>query len=156
MYALTLSLHAARPISGDARAHLTIPSIEVDGVVVEGTTAGALRAVAGHYADTPLPCEIGNVAIAGHRTTYGRPFHNLDLLEVGPQITLETQLGDCPYEVNRDPFVVSPTQTEVVANTPDTATRTPTTSHPKGNARQHLIVPPPPEHRHNAPATPQS
>src|SRR3546814_693306 len=124
----------------DSLTRLIIPAIEVDVVVVEGTTASALRAGAGHYADTPLPCEIGNVAIAGHRTTYGRPFHNLDLLEVGQQITLETPIGDCTYEVNRDPFVVSPTQTEVVANTPDEATLTLTTGHPKGSARQRLIV----------------
>src|SRR3546814_11611972 len=99
-----------------------------------------MSAGACHYADTPLPCEIGNVAIADHRTTYGRPFHNLDLLEVGQQITLETPIGDCTYEVNRDPFVVSPTQTEVVANTPDEATLTLTTCHPNGSPRQRLIV----------------
>jgi sortase A len=125
---------------GDSLTRIIIPAIEVDVVVVEGTTASALRAGAGHYADTPLPCEIGNVAIAGHRTTYGRPFHNLDLLDVGQQITLETPIGSCTYEVNRDPFVVSPTQTEVVANTPDEATLTLTTCHPKGSARQRLIV----------------
>lgn len=41
---------------------------------VEGTSASALRAGAGHYPDTSLLCQSGNVAIAGHRTTYGRPF----------------------------------------------------------------------------------
>src|SRR3546814_5421372 len=43
---------------GDSLTRLIIPAIEVDVVVVEGTTASALRAGAGHYADTPLPCEI--------------------------------------------------------------------------------------------------
>ena len=38
-----------------------IPDIDVNVVVVEGTTASALRAGAGHYPDTPLPCEVGNV-----------------------------------------------------------------------------------------------
>src|SRR3546814_1729232 len=87
---------------GDSLTRLTIPSIEVDVVVVEGTTASALRAGAGHYADTPLPCEIGNVAIAGHRTTYGRPFHNVDLLEVGDEITLQTPIGECTYAVSEE------------------------------------------------------
>ncbi len=125
---------------GDSLTRIVIPDLEVDVVVVEGTTATALRAGAGHYADTPLPCEIGNVAIAGHRTTYGRPFHNVDLLEVGQQITLETPIGSCTYEVTEEPFVVAPTALEVVANTPEEATLTLTTCEPKGSARQRLIV----------------
>jgi sortase A len=125
---------------GDSLTRILIPDIEVNVVVVEGTTASALRAGAGHYPDTPLPCEIGNVAIAGHRTTYGRPFHNIDLLEAGSEITLETPIGTCTYRVNKEPFVVSPKELEVVANTPNEATLTLTTCHPKGSARQRLIV----------------
>ena len=125
---------------GDSLTRIVIPDIEVDVVVVEGTTASALRAGAGHYPDTPLPCEIGNVAIAGHRTTYGRPFHNVDQLKVGQEITLETPIGSCTYEINKEPFPVSPKQLEVVANTPDEATLTLTTCHPKGSARQRLII----------------
>lgn len=125
---------------GDSLTRILIPDIDVDVVVVEGTTASALRAGAGHYPNTPLPCEIGNVAIAGHRTTYGRPFHNLDLLQPGMEITLQTPIGSCTYEITQEPFVVSPKQTEVVANTPGDATLTLTTCHPKGSARQRLIV----------------
>ena len=125
---------------GDSLTRIVIPDLDVDVVVVEGTTASALRAGAGHYPETPLPCEIGNVAIAGHRTTYGRPFHSLEQMELGDEITLETPIGSCTYEVTQEPFAVSPKQTEVVANTPDEATLTLTTCHPKGSARQRLIV----------------
>jgi sortase A len=125
---------------GDSLTRIIIPDLDVDVVVVEGTTASALRAGAGHYPDTPLPCEIGNVGIAGHRTTYGRPFHNLDLLKKGMEITLQTPIGECTYEITEEPFAVSPKQVEVVANTPDEATLTLTTCHPKGSARQRLIV----------------
>ena len=125
---------------GDSLTRILIPDIDVDVVVVEGTTASALRAGAGHYPDTPLPCEVGNVGIAGHRTTYGRPFHNVDQLAVGDEITLETPIGKCTYEVSQAPFPVSPTTLEVVANTPEEATLTLTTCHPKGSARQRLIV----------------
>jgi sortase A len=68
---------------GDSLTRIKIPAINVDVVVVEGTTASALRAGAGHYPDTPLPCEVGNVAIAGHRTTYGKPFNALEVLKDG-------------------------------------------------------------------------
>jgi sortase A len=125
---------------GDSLTRIVIPDIEVDVVVVEGTSASALRAGAGHYPDTPLPCEVGNVSIAGHRTTYGRPFHNVDRLQVGDEITLETPIGTCTYEVSRAPYQVSPLALEVVANTPEEATLTLTTCHPKGSARERLIV----------------
>ena len=125
---------------GDSLTRIIIPDLDVDVVVVEGITASALRAGAGHYPDTPLPCEIGNVGIAGHRTTYGRPFHNVDLLRPGMEVTLQTPIGECTYEITEEPFAVSPKQVEVVANTPDEATLTLTTCHPKGSARQRLIV----------------
>lgn len=125
--------------TGDALTRLKIPAIGVDVVVVEGTTQSALRAGAGHYPETPLPCEPGNVGIAGHRTTWGRPFHNLDRLRPGDTITLETPIGTCTYEVTGDPFVVSPTDTWVVDPTAE-PTLTLTTCHPKGSARQRLVV----------------
>ncbi|WP_436794519.1 class E sortase [Actinospongicola halichondriae] len=125
---------------GDSLTRIKIPRIGVDTVVVEGTTASALRAGAGHYPATPLPCEVGNVAIAGHRTTYGRPFHDLDQLQPGDRVTLETPVGECTYEVDIDPFIVMPNQTEVVDNTPDSASLTLTTCHPKGSARERLIL----------------
>lgn len=125
---------------GDSLTRIRIPDIEVDVVVVEGVSASALRAGAGHYPSTPLPCEAGNVAIAGHRTTYGRPFHNLDLLRPGSEITLETPIGNCTYKVTKAPFAVLPTQTDILDNTPQEATLTLTTCHPKGSARQRLII----------------
>jgi sortase A len=124
---------------GDSLTRLRIPSIGVDVVVVEGTTETALRAGAGHYANTPLPCEAGNVAIAGHRTTYGRPFSNLDLVKAGEEVILETPVGSCTYQVSEAPFIVEPSRMEVIANT-EAPTLTLTTCHPKGSSRQRLIL----------------
>lgn len=125
---------------GDALTRIKIPSLGVDTVVVEGTSASALRAGAGHYPATPLPCEQGNVAIAGHRTTYGKPFSNLDRLRNGDLVILETPVGSCTYEVFRDPFVISPRNFTVVENDPERHMLTLTTCHPKGSARQRLVV----------------
>ncbi|MGH9139461.1 MAG: sortase, partial [Acidimicrobiales bacterium] len=124
---------------GDSLTRIVIPDIDVSVVVVEGTSASALRAGAGHYRSTPLPCEHGNVGIAGHRTTYGRPFNQLDLLEVGDRITLEIPIGSCTYEVIDRPFVVSPHETRVLEPSSEDIL-TLTTCHPKGSARQRLIV----------------
>ena len=124
---------------GDSLTRIKIASIGVDMVVVEGTSSSALRAGAGHYPETPLPCETGNVAIAGHRTTYGKPFHNLDLVKPGDKVVLETPIGSCTYVAQKAPFIVAPTDYSVVAPTP-APTLTLTTCHPKGSARERLIL----------------
>jgi sortase A len=125
--------------TGDSLTRIKIPALGVDTVVVEGITPSALRAGAGHYPETPLPCEAGNVAIAGHRTTYGRPFGNVDQLKPGDTIELTTPIGGCVYQVSRDPWVVEPSALEVIDPTGERSL-TLTTCHPKGSAAQRLIV----------------
>ncbi len=125
--------------TGDSLTRIKIPALGLDTVVVEGITPSALRAGAGHYPQTPLPCEAGNVSIAGHRTTYGRPFGNVDQLKPGDTIELTTPIGGCVYQVSRDPWVVPPTEMSVIDPTAERSL-TLTTCHPKGSAAQRLIV----------------
>jgi sortase A len=86
-----------------------------------------------------LPCEAGNVAIAGHRTTYGKPFANLDKLQAGDTIELDTPVGGCVYHVSQAPFVVLPTDVSVLATT-TVRSLTLTTCNPRGSAAQRLVV----------------
>ena len=125
--------------TGDSLTRIKIPAINLDTVVVEGITPSALRAGAGHYPQTPLPCENGNVSIAGHRTTYGRPFGNLDMLKPGDTIELTTPIGGCVYQVSKAPWAVAPTDMSVIDPTGERSL-TLTTCHPKGSAAQRLIV----------------
>ena len=125
--------------TGDSLTRIVIPKLGVRTVVVEGTTPSALRAGAGHYPQSPLPCEIGNVAIAGHRTTYGKPFANLDRLTAGDLIILETPVGACTYQVAKAPFVVDKSDFSVVGPAADREL-TLTTCHPRGSAKQRLII----------------
>jgi sortase A len=137
---------------GDSLTRIKIPKIGVDVVVVEGTTPSALRAGAGHYPETPLPCEEGNVGIAGHRTTYGKPFTNIDRLAPGDTVILETPIGTCTYEIDKPPpgrtvvkdspaaFIVLPSDRSVVADTPGTRSLTLTSCHPKGSAKQRIVI----------------
>lgn len=125
--------------TGDSLTRIRIPALDVDAVVVEGVTASALRAGAGHYPQTALPCETGNVAIAGHRTTFGKPFANVDRLKSGDTIELITPIGACTYRLSRDPWVVEPTEMSVLDPTGDKSV-TLTTCHPKGSAEERLIV----------------
>ncbi len=137
---------------GDALTRIRIPAIGVDTVVVEGTTTTALKAGAGHYPNTAMPCELGNMAIAGHRTTYGKPFANIDQLKPGDTITLETPIGRCDYEVEKAPapfrspagmpasWVVAPNDLRVIDQDPAKAELTLTTCHPRGSAKERLII----------------
>jgi sortase A len=125
--------------TGDSLTRIKIPALGLDTVVVEGVTPSALRAGAGHYPQTPLPCETGNVSIAGHRTTYGRPFGNVDQLKPGDTIELTTPIGGCVYQVAKDPYIVAPTDLSVIDPTGERSL-TLTTCHPKGSAAQRLII----------------
>jgi sortase A len=76
---------------------MRIPQIHVDTVVVEGVSPAALQAGAGHYPQTALPGERGNVGIAGHRRTYGRPFARLAELRPGDLVNLITPFESASY-----------------------------------------------------------
>lgn len=94
-----------QPLKGDSIARIEIPKIGVDEYVVEGTDVASLRKGPGHYPETPLPGEPGTAAIAGHRTTYGAPFRNIDKLKSGNRITIDMPDGHFVYRVERTKIV---------------------------------------------------
>lgn len=130
---------------GQGLTRLRIPKLHVDVLVVEGVTLAALQAGAGHYPETPLPCTAGNVGIAGHRTTYGRPFNQLDEMRPGDEVILDTPIQECVYKVSnafgghQNPWVVEPTDFSVVSQVAG-HWLTLTTCHPKGSASHRLIL----------------
>jgi LPXTG-site transpeptidase (sortase) family protein len=129
-----LALREGQPLT-----RIEIPKLGVDTIVVQGTSPSALRAGAGHYPNTPLPGQKGNVAIAGHRTTYGRPFNKVDQLRPGDKIILTTPVGRYTYSVTRLPWITDPWDWSVVDKSTEPLL-TLTACHPKGSARQRLIV----------------
>jgi sortase A len=87
------------PLKGDAIARMEIPAIGVSDYIVEGTDTGDLRKGPGHYPETPLPGEPGTSAIAGHRTTYGAPFRDIDDLKPRQVIRVDMPDGTFVYRV---------------------------------------------------------
>ena len=117
-----------------------MPSLGTDHIVVAGIGVDELRLGPGHFPDTPLPGQLGNVAIAGHRTTYGQPFHDVDLLARGDEIVLTTVTGRFVYLVD-DISIVDPTEYAVVSTTDRTRARlTLTSCHPKWSAAKRIVV----------------
>jgi sortase A len=123
---------------GAAIAHLVIPKIGVDQFIVEGVSVEQLRKGPGHYPQTPMPGDIGNAAIAGHRTTYGAPFYRLNELKSGDDIWLTTRKGQFHYTVAVSK-VVQPSEVSVLNPTPDSRL-TLTTCNPRFSASTRLIV----------------
>lgn len=93
------------PLEGDSIARLDIPKIGLSEYVVEGTNTTTLRKGPGHYPDTPLPGERGTVAIAGHRTTYGAPFREINELRRGNRIVIDMPDGRFIYRVEETKIV---------------------------------------------------
>lgn len=129
---------------GDALTRIEMPTIGVDTIVVQGTSLKALAAGAGHYPTTPLPGQRGNVGIAGHRTTHGRPFNKIDRLKPGDPIILTTPVARYVYEVQpqaggRGYWITNPYDWSVVGPSKEHLL-TLTACHPKGSARKRIVV----------------
>lgn len=137
-----------------ALAVIRIGAVGLDAVVVQGTSPASLHVGPGHYQQTAAPCMAGNVGIAGHRTTYGKPFNRLDALVPGNEIVLVTAAARCTYAVLPAPpgaaraaggaaWIVRPDDWSVVgplAGGPGGSYLTLTTCNPKGSAAQRLVV----------------
>jgi sortase A len=142
------SEHPAPVAMGQAFAILRIPRFGADYArpVLEGTDHDILQLGVGHYHGTAAPGAIGNFAVAGHRTTYGRPFHDIDTLRTGDLVVVETRSGYSVYSVRRH-VIVLPTDVSVIAPVPQRpgvvptqAWLTMTACHPKYSAAKRFVV----------------
>jgi sortase A len=129
-------------------------------VIVEGIDYEDLKRGPGHYPGTALPGQVGNFAVAGHRTTYLAPFNRIDTLRRGDAIVLETKSKWLVYRVqdvpagHGDPAVpyheiVDPSAVQVAFAVPDQPNPdkkprlrllTFTSCNPKYSAAQRFVV----------------
>jgi sortase A len=118
----------ARPEIGNAFALMYIPRLsdKVWGMpVLESVELPDLARGIGHYPTTQLPGAKGNFAVAAHRATNGEPFRDIDRLEVGDTVIVETQDSWYEYTLRRDQ-IVSPQDTWVIDPVPGDPGATPT------------------------------
>ena len=80
-----------------------------DDFVVAGVGREELKKGPGHYPQTPMPGQLGNSAIAGHRTTYGGPFLEIDELEPGDEIIVDDAVRTIRLPARRRPRSSTPT-----------------------------------------------
>ncbi len=116
-----------------------IPAIGVDETIREGIDIGVINRGPAHWAGTAMPGQRGNVVLAGHRTTYSRPFHDLDRLQPGDDIWLTGIDGvRAQYEVAHT-MIVEPTAVWIADPTPAPIV-TLFACHPKGSLAQRIVV----------------
>lgn len=129
-------------------------------VVVEGTGYSDLEKGPGHYPGTAFPGQVGNFAVAGHRTTYLHPFYNINELKPGDNIVLETKTMWFTYRVEDMPptkgyptihyqEIVDPSAVQVAYAVPDQTNPdakptlkmlTFTSCNPRYSAAQRIVI----------------
>lgn len=132
---------AVAPARGEVLAKLEIPSIALDKIVVEGVNPDDLKKGPGHFPETPLPGQFGNAAIAGHRTTYGEPFFDIDQIQMGDDLVVTVPWGRFVYVVDNITIVGADDYALVIPTVDPTRARlTLTSCHPKYSAKQRYVV----------------
>ena len=118
---------------------IEIPKIDVSMTMYEGIRLSTLDRGPGHWPGTAMPGQVGNVVVAGHRTSGHQVFRNIDVLVEGDEILFtETDGSVHRYRVTSSRIVV-PTEVWIVDQTP-TPTATLFACHPPGSVRERYVV----------------
>ena len=118
---------------------IEIPKVDVSMAMYEGIRLSTLDRGPGHWPGTAMPGQVGNVVVAGHRTSGHQVFRNIDALVEGDEILFtETDGSVHRYRVTSSRIVV-PTEVWIVDQTP-TPTATLFACHPPGSVRERYVV----------------
>jgi sortase A len=126
---------AASHANGEAFAVMYVPRFGEDSQrrIAEGTGLDVLNSMelgVGHYPGTQMPGEVGNFAIAAHRSAYGGGMHEIEQLQLGDAIYIQTQDGWYTYRFRNLEYV-----------TPETvAVLAPVPHHPEAQAGDRIIT----------------
>lgn len=127
------------PRFGERYERTVAESVDVERVLNNQVTG------IGHYPETAMLGEVGNFAVAAHRTTYGAPFGEIDRLRVGDRIYVETEEGWYVYRFRNLEYVY-PTEVAVLNPVPQLLIGakdrilTMTSCHPKLSAAERIIA----------------
>jgi sortase A len=144
----SLALQMTQPIAppSDARGfennpplgRIAIPKVGLDSELHQGIRLTTLDRGPGHWPGTAMPGQIGNVVVAGHRTSHGAEFRHLDALAPGDEVVFSTADGTFTYHVTGTQ-IVTPDSLWIVDPT-DTPTATLFACHPLGSTAKRIVV----------------
>jgi LPXTG-site transpeptidase (sortase) family protein len=117
---------------------IEIPRIGVTANLQEGITLTAINRGPGHWPGSAMPGELGNAVVAGHRTTYSKPFARLNELQPGDPVVFKTAGGTHTYRVRG--VVIVPGEAIDIAAQAYAHTATLFACHPPGSARERIVA----------------
>lgn len=117
---------------------IAIDKIGLDAELGEGIRLTTLDRGPGHWPGSGMPGEIGNVVVAGHRTSHGAEFRHLDQLLPGDEVVFTTDTGTFTYVVSGTQ-IVTPDSLWITDPT-DTPTATLFACHPLGSTAERIVV----------------
>jgi len=118
---------------------LEIPAIEVDEPIREGVHLSIIDRGVAHWSGTATAGGLGNMVLAGHRTSRTAPFRNLDRLRPGDIVTVTGFDGRSADYVVKQTVIVTPRDMWIVEQT-DSSVLTLFACHPKRSARLRIVV----------------
>lgn len=126
--------------NGSIIGKMSINKIDLTIPIMEGASQQNLKVAAGHLKGTAPIGEIGNSAIAAHRSyTYGKQFNRLPEVKIGDLIQIDTRNKRLSFKVT-DMVLVLPTDLSVLQNKQDKTMITLITCHPMKNPTHRYIV----------------
>ncbi|USK49631.1 class D sortase [Bacillus sp. CMF12] len=105
---------------------LSVPKINKDIPIIEGTDNDQLEAGVGHYTGTAFPGQKDQIVLSGHRDTV---FRNFDQLKVGDIFTVKLSYGDFSYVIY-DTKIVDADDLTIIKSTSPEEVLTVTTCYP--------------------------
>lgn len=117
---------------------IEIPRIGLSTPLHRGMTLTIINLGPSRWPGTAEPGGLGNMVIAGHRSTWTRPFEDLDLLQPGDQMIVTTSTGRHVYAVTGTD-IIDPLDVHIALQSYG-HTATLFACHPKGSAAQRIVV----------------
>lgn len=84
------------PVVGEVVGLLSLPKIESELAIVEGTDPNELAKGVGHYNGSFYPDQGGQIVLSGHRDTV---FKRVGELELGDELIMKMPYGEASYEI---------------------------------------------------------
>jgi sortase A len=95
---------------------MRIPEINFVWIVSSGVDDEILKIGPGHINGTSLPGQYGRCSVAAHRTTYGAPFSNIDKIQKGDIIEIESPEGLVFFYEVKDRAIFKKTDVHLLDN----------------------------------------
>lgn len=124
---------------GFEMSRIQIPAIDLDEPIRAGVDMSVIDQGVAHWVGTSSAGGVGNMVLAGHRTTHSRPFRDLDDLDVGDVVWVTNSMGvDVLYKVVTT-AVVRPEDVWITYDNGEPIL-TMFACHPKGSAAYRIVV----------------